>query len=377
MSPSPSPFRIFLFYLLVLLLTLACAEVLLEKYFPVNVFRGESKNELAKITGWAPTAGADGRFLCDTPHAFEKPPAKIRVLLLGDSILDCNESGTQPFSDSLPAVLAGELGESYEVINISAGGWGNDQECLAYEHLGRKYSPDIVLLFFTPANDIFNNVSRKAIFQDRAKPYFEFEHGDLVLRNAGPRAKPNPWLERVGRTELGTRVGLLRQKFQKRVDAKRLTGENNSHLLAFLNPWPEKIERGWELTRAILLRMKEDVERDSGKFAVVYVPNGAVLNEGWRGDLSRFSRNCIGYAREETPVEFGGETYRVDLFKPYREMKKFSDSSGIPLIQDLDAVEPFALNHTAICYDGLHLSRQGTRLLVDAVLEFIKHSKAS
>ncbi|MBI3316165.1 MAG: SGNH/GDSL hydrolase family protein [Candidatus Omnitrophica bacterium] len=376
MKRLPNFLKVFLLYLFVFFLTLACAEKILERYFSIDVFRGESKNELAQITGWSPTTREDGAFLCDTPHAFEKPPGKVRVLLLGDSILDCNESG-QPYSESLAAMLAGELGSGYEVINISAGGWGNDQEYLAYRHLGRKYSPDIVLLFFTPANDIFNNVSRKAIFQDRGKPYFELEHGKLVLNDRAFQKKTGFLLQWLNKTQLGTRVNLLFQKFKKRVEANVLESEPNSHLLTFLDPWPKKIEQGWEITRAILLEMRKDAESDSAKFAVVYVPNGAVMTAGWQGDLSRFNRNCVGYLKEAVPVQFAGTSYHVDMFKPYREIKQFCGSSGIPLIDTLEQVAPFGLEHTAICYDGLHLSRKGKELLSGVVLEFIKNLKAS
>lgn len=366
--------KVFSLYLLVLLATLACAEIVLEKYLPVHVFREGSDSTLARITGWGPTVNKDGGFLCDTPHEFKKSQGKIRILLLGDSILDCNDSGTQPFLGTIPALLADRLGSRYEVINISAGGWGNDQEYLAYQSLGRRYQPDLVLLFFTPANDIFNNASKKAIFQDRDKPYFELEGGKLVLKDPVSRKRTGIFRKLIYKTQLGTRVGILWQRFRKKLETDTLESEENSHLVTFLNPWPEKITRGWEITKAILSEMDAELKKDSARLVVVYVPNGAVVTGAWQGDLLRFDRRCVGYLREEVPVRFAGAEYRLDLFKPYREIKGFCRLSNIPLVDDLEELEPFKFHHTDICYDGLHLSRKGAELLTDAVSKFVEKS---
>ncbi|MBI3251939.1 MAG: SGNH/GDSL hydrolase family protein [Candidatus Omnitrophica bacterium] len=373
MSRSSCFFRSLLAYVLVFLITLALAEVVLKTFFPVHVFRAGGENQWAAVTGWGPAMKSDGSCSCDTPHEFKKPPGKIRVLLLGDSILDCNDSGTQPFLDTVPALLAARLGPGYEVINLAAGGWGNDQEYLAYRYLGRRYAPDIVLLFFTPANDIVNNISKKALFQDLDKPYFEWERGQLVLRGLDSKQKRpllSAWLYH---TELGTRLWLFLKKMNERAARASLDNQANSHLVTFINPWPDSVARGWEITKAILSEMDEEIRRDLGRFAIVYVPNAAVPAEAWKGDFSKFDRRALGYIREEIPARLGSTEYRLDVFKPFREMSEFCRNGGIPLVDNLEEVEPYRFRHREICYDGLHLSRKGAELLTEAVVRFIRN----
>src|SRR4051812_15859351 len=110
-------------------------EIALRAFFPVAIFTASTAGNLASITGWGPSTNSRGDALCDLPHRFENPDHRTRVLLLGDSILDCN-TGSQPFADTVPSLLAQRLGPDYEIINLSAGGWGTDQELLAYESLG-------------------------------------------------------------------------------------------------------------------------------------------------------------------------------------------------------------------------------------------------
>ena len=147
----------------------------------MNSFVASRFSELATVAGWGPTLKADGSPLCDFPHLEQKDPSRVRVLLLGDSVLDCNKTG-QPFEHTIPYQLGQLLGPRFEVINLSAGGWGPDQELLAYEALGKKYQADYVFLFFTPSNDLFNVSSANAIGERHVtKPFFTVDdQGELI-----------------------------------------------------------------------------------------------------------------------------------------------------------------------------------------------------
>ncbi len=92
---------------------------------------------------------------------------KKRVLLLGDSFaygFGVNDS------DTFAVRLQENLGENYEVISLSASGYGTGQELLQLKHEGLKYNPDIVILFFFQ-NDIANTQQIDQAYAD--KPIFK------------------------------------------------------------------------------------------------------------------------------------------------------------------------------------------------------------
>jgi len=59
----------------------------------------------------------------------------------------------------------------YDVVNLGVEGYGTDQELLQLEHEGLAYHPDVVVLNFTVANDIWNVRSRRDDVTRLPKPY--------------------------------------------------------------------------------------------------------------------------------------------------------------------------------------------------------------
>ena len=101
---------------------------------------------------------------------------KIRILLLGDSqttvsspgklLAEALNSKANSIGDddkvcgTLP-ILRGNhpIGPEtlFEVDTLGAGGWGQDQELLYLERLVKNQKYDLILLWFTPENDLWNN----------------------------------------------------------------------------------------------------------------------------------------------------------------------------------------------------------------------------
>lgn len=337
----------------------------------VNEYRAETESLLAKKVGWGGEMDAHGKYLCDFPHAASKPKNKLRILLLGDSILDCNETN-QRFQDTIPSLLQGYLGGNYEVINLAAGGWGNDQQLLAYEEVGRKYEPDMVFLFFTPANDLFNNSSGRAISAEKEKPYFQLGFGGrLELHEPKVRNAAASWPRRLfSRSEIKKRLILLRNSRNwVRLFPLGIESEAYSQISAFINPLPSRLNTSWTVTQAIFTRLDEDTRRDKARFALVYVPSGI------RGPCEfpkEFPDKCAGYGRPDISVRCERKNYRVDSYQPFNLLREFSKRSKIPLISNLEDVEPFRANHQALAPDCLHLNRHGSDLLARKVADHVQ-----
>jgi hypothetical protein len=119
----------------------------------------------------------------DRSHSRNKPPGTIRIAVLGDSYAEAFQLAAE---DAFWAVLARELstcdalGEpAIEAVNFGVSGYGTAQEWLTLQRHAWLYDPDIVLLAFSPGNDLRNN--SPILNGDAAVPYFSLAgDGSLV-----------------------------------------------------------------------------------------------------------------------------------------------------------------------------------------------------
>lgn len=86
------------------------------------------------------------------------PPApekgRVRIVVLGDSY---GFGIGVPDGEEFASVLRNELGDGFDVINLSVGGYGLTQEIRRYYEFGRLYQPKAVILQFC-ANDPLDNL---------------------------------------------------------------------------------------------------------------------------------------------------------------------------------------------------------------------------
>lgn len=112
----------------------------------------------------------------------DKPAGTFRIALLGDSFVGAFEvEWEKTFGQVLEQSLrergfAG--GAVIEVLNFGVPGWGPTQELLTLRNRVWKYDPDLVLLAFCTANDIWN--SGRAL-KSEYMPTFYVENGTLHL----------------------------------------------------------------------------------------------------------------------------------------------------------------------------------------------------
>ena len=118
--------------------------------------------EYDPVLGWRKTPGAavvydrreyhvefrvNGQGLRGPDRPYAKPPGVARVLALGDSFVEAfMVEDAQTVTARLEADLAAR-GCRVEVINGGTVGYSTDQEYLFYRDEGRKYAPDVVVVF--------------------------------------------------------------------------------------------------------------------------------------------------------------------------------------------------------------------------------------
>jgi hypothetical protein len=96
----------------------------------------------------------------DVDHAAQKPPGRLRVLVLGDSYVEGLMVPTESlYHRQLERLLAASSGgREVEVIGIGHSSWGQAEELACLEREGLGYEPDLVLVEFLPSNDVRNNL---------------------------------------------------------------------------------------------------------------------------------------------------------------------------------------------------------------------------
>ena len=267
--------------------------------------------------------------------AREKRSGTRRILIIGDSIAFGTGVGAQRrFSD----FLSRALGDDVEVLNAGVCGWGTDQELLYYETKGRDLRPDIVILTFTMANDVLNNMLDHLFLASAPKPRFVMDAGHLVLeeRTLEP---PRPGFERRIKNAMRKSRALLFAK--RRFDALRYESrvkheadashagfdregleKNYSHWSVYESSYGPKFEEAWQVTEAILARLARDCAEDGAELVVFAFPLKLAVDEGWRRGLIR---------------HFSLDPARFDFERPHHRLSEFCSANGIFYLYPIEA----------------------------------------
>lgn len=91
----------------------------------------------------------------------EKDKGVFRILVLGDSFtMGVNVRQEETYPQILERTLNEQFKETrIEVINAGVAGWEPFQYAQYYEHYGRQFKPDLILIGFFVGNDTYNQIS--------------------------------------------------------------------------------------------------------------------------------------------------------------------------------------------------------------------------
>lgn len=284
---------------------------------------------------------ADG--LRDRDHAREKPPGVYRIAVLGDSYAEALQL---PMEDAFWSVLERDLsgcgalgGRKTEAINFGVSGYGTAQELLTLRHRVWKYSPDLVLLAFTPGNDIRNNF--RALEKDPGRPYFVYRGNDLLPDNAylaswrfSPSWKRSAF-RMLARLSDFSRIVQVANRAKNAWLAGREAARQSAAAAAPSGGGegtPAVVETGiddsvyrdaagplwgeaWRVTEAILERMAEETREKGAGFLVVAVSSGLQAHPDPKVRRAAEARLGAG-----------------DLFYAERRLESFCRSKGIAVL---------------------------------------------
>jgi lysophospholipase L1-like esterase len=123
----------------------------------------------------------------DRDHRRAKPEGVRRIVVLGDSFTEAvqvplEQTWWQRLGEQLNGHGCGEHrlgGPVIEVLNFAVSGYSTAQSLIAWRHLARDFSPDLVILAFFVGNDL--NENQPQLDQNSMRPYFIAEADGLRL----------------------------------------------------------------------------------------------------------------------------------------------------------------------------------------------------
>jgi hypothetical protein len=259
--------------------------------------------------------------------ALERPAGTFRVALLGDSFIEAFEV---PYHKTVGEVIARRLsslrGGPVEVLNFGHGGYGTAQELLTLKHKVWKYSPDLVLLAVTAANDISDN-SRRLKRIDYI-PYYVFQDTNLVLDAAYLESKGyrnrTLWTRRMlgvvqhsRLAQLVNRVRHLRRRSERQQPSPNVAPGDEAGLRneVGMPPTAPEWQEAWRVTEGLLRVMRDECRRKNTPFAIFTVTRGIQVTP-----------------RRETKEAFLSRLGAKDLYYPERRLTEFGKREGVPVL---------------------------------------------
>jgi hypothetical protein len=98
-------------------------------------------------------------------YAPQRSPEVLRVAAFGDAFV----YGAEVPTAAAWAALIEDADPAFEVLNYGVGGYGTDQAFLLYQREGQRFSPDVVVIGFSPV-DLRRGVSRYTRFGSFDEP---------------------------------------------------------------------------------------------------------------------------------------------------------------------------------------------------------------
>jgi hypothetical protein len=321
--------------------------------------------------------------LRDREHSRPKPGGTVRVAVLGDSFAEALQV---PSEDAFWAVMERRLsaceafgGRNVEVINFGVSGYQTAQELVTLRRHVWDYSPDIVVLAVTTANDIRDNSA--ALAQYPHVPFGVYRDGALLIDDSALEKRNGSFSFRLQQSAVGSLFYLMRDHSRviQLFDKARLAlrnyeerkqahddgrGENPAHEeigvddSVYAAPKDPAWEDAWRLTEGLILTMRDEVRNRGAEFFVVTLSNSIQVNPNPASRQEFMSRLGVG-----------------DLFYPDRRLKSLGERQQIPVFNLAPVLQAYA-ERNGVYLHGFgdrpgkgHWNKAGHRLAGDLITQ--------
>jgi hypothetical protein len=254
--------------------------------------------------------------------------------------------------------LSEQTGRRIEVINLGVGGYSTDQELLLYQTEGRQYHPDLTILMFHDNDPWFNGKARYGPWRRGYKPLFRLERKTLHLTNTpvpppDPPRTPRP-ADATSPTETPLRDRLkgalaehsqfyrwIRNRIKNTASiynlaiALDLAGPPNTteetsirvpkEFGVYRRVYAPEIRAAWEVTEALLAKIKQETHADGSRLLVFHVPAQATVHlEKWEQMKQNYGLTEDKWSIERISWELSEILSRLDVefIDPIERMRR-------------------------------------------------------
>jgi len=299
----------------------------------------------------------------------ERQPGQKRILILGDSML---HGFQHRFNDVLNERMG--LGKYHGRV-LNNGGWGTDQEYLAFQLIGRQWEPDIVILAFCIlVSDAITTETMWDVRRDIYKMhYFLFTHWRTyfyIHRSIGSLQHQPFMSDTTKMLDSEYDMKAFNCTFDINEPQKVMLTDHFTHLLTFVeHPQPsmklngESImlqQYGYKLTFAIIDQLRKEVESYGGRFVLYPMP---VANHfGWSMDNPK-----------HTIVQEDGSTAQLDFMKPIKDITAWSKRHDITMINSTDKMNKlYGSGSELLFHNDNHYNLKGRKFIQEEICAFLK-----
>lgn len=225
----------------------------------------------------------------DRDHPLQKEDGVFRIMVFGDSFVEASEVEIEQTSLH---VLQETLNQSappgirFEVISAGMRAWGPAQEFVYFRYRGQQYKPDLVLLFWLPANDLSDVLPYKRLTGSGFNcywPYFAICDGQFDLEPWFPAPGTPPVWKKCSSTQKVV-SGWLSYLYHsshlyQQLEPVIMRGFRRIHFASEYTPWldqsvgvDEALEYAYQMTDELMVHLSEEAKQIGAETAFVIVP---------------------------------------------------------------------------------------------------------
>jgi lysophospholipase L1-like esterase len=282
-----------------------------------------------------------------------KPAGERRIVVLGDSIvLSVQVQADETFCARLQRRLNANRapgGASYRVINAGVQGYGPVEEWRFFEHVARRFEPDIVLVAVYVGNDAMEAADSGGAVLPRPA-------SDQTAATTRPSRWPI-WLRRLVRRSMVLQT--IRLRAVTLLDRYSGVHPVDRALTMYLPALPPDMERGLAVTRECLRRIAASAAGEGARTGVVLVP-------------ARFQIDDENFDRLKAIVAASGE----DLLRDAAS-ERFTSALGglgLPVVDTLPALRDASRKDRVFMRSTAHFTRHGHDVVAEILAGFLRDS---
>lgn len=209
-----------------------------------------------------------------------KTAGVFRVAILGDSYVEALQVAEDKMFSYL---LENKLNQKntqlkYEVLPFGVSGYGTAQEYLLLTQEVQKFQPDLVVLAFTSANDVRNNLP--SLEKNKQRPYFSLKDGEL--KSIKPEIQDS-WLKIINRFFLNYsyfyRFIIVRVS-RLPLPNQRASGDNIPiDFWIYSCDYNQVWQDAWQVTQKLILQMQSEAKKNHSKFLLLNLTGYPQIHE--------------------------------------------------------------------------------------------------